>query len=207
MSADFPTSSPEWVVQEAFRAFGERDGRRLARVASAPSLEHYREKELERCSLPRYSLTAEDLQRYDPEMPSAVAEWQAARLQRERKDRDAEVPRRFAGVPSVAELSGMEAADMLHAAVLAAPEGALAIGCDVIGHVLESPTRAYVVFHLCAEEVNRFGEPCIATVERSGTEWRLQLDPFGQWGMPGIRNMVIMEETVVDDDDEGSVAG
>jgi hypothetical protein len=42
------------------------------------------------------------------------------------------------------------------------------------------------------------GVDSIATLERSGQQWLLVLDPYGEWGVPGFRNMAFFDGLEVD---------
>lgn len=80
-----------------------------------------------------------------------------------------------------------------------------ALGCFSI--VAESSEHAYVLFHFGIEDAPRFEEPRIATVERTEREWRLVLDPYGEWGVPGFRNMAFFSQLEVEVDDEDDREG
>jgi hypothetical protein len=97
---------------------------------------------------------------------------------------------------SKGELTDRQAASVLGSAIARIPEfGTDQVRCLIVGHVVESPDIAQVVFRV-AYELPGQGiapmppEPQIATTQLVDGEWKLVLDEWADVGMPGFRNVI-----------------
>ena len=113
----------------------------------------------------------------------------AARVGSELDARDPKTP-----TSSTGELTDVQAASILGRLVTRLPEIFTdSVRCLIIGHVLESPGVALVVFR-AAHEFPGKGivpfppEPQIATTQLVSGEWKLVLDEWSDVGLPGFRN-------------------
>jgi hypothetical protein len=94
------------------------------------------------------------------------------------------------------ELTDSQAASVLGTAKARIPEfGTDRVRCLIVGHVLEPPDLAQVVFRVAYEIPGRGiapmpPEPQIATTQFVAGEWKLVLDEWADVGMPGFRNVI-----------------
>lgn len=85
---------------------------------------------------------------------------------------------------------------ILESALHAIPREATGtIICAALGHVLEGPAVAHVVFRLLHTDEHGATTPIspapeIATAERIGGEWRIILDEWAIAGVPGFRDAI-----------------
>jgi hypothetical protein len=114
----------------------------------------------------------------------------AARVGPELDARDSRTPDQSTG-----ELTDSRAASILARVVTRLPEIFTdSLRCLIVGHVLESPEVALVVFR-AAHEFPGQGivpfppEPQIATTQLVSGEWKLVLDEWSDLGLPGFRNI------------------
>jgi len=192
---DSVQTTPESVLEAAFRAFREGDGRALAALATPESLREYRDAVLREASHQWKTWTVEDLLAHDPDMPVEVAEWRVSEMNRSREQHEEQQLARLPGTTSIADLETLSAAELVQRALHGMP-GARALGfCRVLGQVMETDSRAYVLFQIGTEEETESGEyPTVAVVERSDGVWKLSLDASSPYIMPGFRNMYFVTD-------------
>ena len=93
------------------------------------------------------------------------------------------------------ELTDSEAASILGRVVARLPEIFTdSVRCLIVGHVLESPDVALVVFRAAhqfpGQDIVPFPpEAQIATAQLVGGEWKLVLDEWSDVGLPGFRSI------------------
>src|SRR5690606_39998139 len=97
---DSVQTTPESVLEAAFRAFREGDGRALAALATPESLREYRDAVLREASHQWKTWTVEDLLAHDPDMPVEVAEWRVSEMNRSREQHEEQQLARFPGTTS-----------------------------------------------------------------------------------------------------------
>lgn len=189
--------SPDEVLREAFAAFAERDGQRVAALATVASLQALRDRVRSELN-PRWAQTTpEALQKYNPDMPLEVARWRAAEMKRGRDRYASHIMKQFAGAKSISDIERMTAAELLSSAILAAPAQVIALGssCRIIDFVRDRGDLAYVLFWLQIEKgVPLRDEPAVAVTELVEGEWRLRLDPASRWGLPGLAQLSYGED-------------
>lgn len=92
------------------------------------------------------------------------------------------------------DISDGDISAILQQAITRVPQSITAVmRCRPLGHVLESPTLAHVVFRITymlpdGNVADMPPEPQVATLEREGETWRLSLDEWSHAGIPGLRN-------------------
>jgi hypothetical protein len=97
---------------------------------------------------------------------------------------------------SIGELTDSQAAAMFGRALAGVPKFFTdCVRCSIVGHVLESPDVAHVVFHPGYQVpgkdiVPMKPEPQIATTQLVDGEWKLVLDVEAELGMPGFRDVI-----------------
>jgi hypothetical protein len=103
-----PVASPEEVARQFFKAEDEDRWLDAARLLDLKRFEAFRQRSLKGLRMPRTSWrrTAEELMRSDPEMPRAVAEYQAKQINKGFEDLDI-VGSQFARVTSVDSLAAL----------------------------------------------------------------------------------------------------
>lgn len=93
-------------------------------------------------------------------------------------------------------LTDKSAATILEQATAGIPKFATdSAECTIIGHVLETPDTAQVLFRLNfrmddGRLISLPPEPQVATMRMEDGEWRLVLDEWAHAGMPGFRNTI-----------------
>ena len=96
---------------------------------------------------------------------------------------------------STGELTDSQAASILGRVITRLPEVFTAsVRCLIVGHVLESPDVALVVFRVAHEFPGKGSvpfppEPQLATTQLISGEWKLILDEWSDVGLPGFRNL------------------
>jgi hypothetical protein len=96
---------------------------------------------------------------------------------------------------STGELTDSQAASLLGRLVTRLPEIFTdSVRCIIVGHVLESPDVALVVFRVAHEFPGKAMVPFppeaqIATTQLVSGEWTLVLDEWSDVGLPGFRNL------------------
>jgi hypothetical protein len=114
----------------------------------------------------------------------------AARLGRELDASDSRIPAR-----PTDELTDSQSASILGRILTRLPEILTdSVRCLIVGHVLDSPDVAYVVFRPGYEfrghDVVPFPpEPQVATTQRVSGEWKLVLDERSDLGLPGFQGV------------------
>ena len=125
----------------------------------------------------------------------------AARVGPELDARDSRTP-----ASSIGELTDSQAASILGHIVKRLPEVFTdSVRCLIVGHVLESPDVALVVFRVAHEFPGKSivpmpPEPQVATTQLVSGEWKLTLDEWSDVGLPGFRGVGFWI-------DEGSTTG
>lgn len=96
----------------------------------------------------------------------------------------------------IEDAPGVSTTDFLRTAIDAVPQFVLEWAtCTIIGHVVEPPDRAYVVFRLGIQSPSPpFIEPQIATLLWIDGRWRIMLDAMCPWILPGLRTVVFAAE-------------
>jgi hypothetical protein len=208
----WPDESPEGTLVRAFAAFTARDGRALAAIGSAASLEQYREAVRGEVHPRWHEWTAEALRAHHPDMPPEAAEWQVRQMAARRDTHAADLLRQFAGATSLDELCAFDAPELLARALRAAPRGATEVpGLTVLGHVREGDA-AHVLFRRGwrgpeGEILPDPGPPQVATLTAEGAAWRLELDAYARVGMPGYGGTIYMGEDALPPDEADGGAG
>jgi hypothetical protein len=209
----WPDDSPEGTLTRAFVAFAARDGQTLAALSSRASLDAYRAHVDQETNPQWHVWTAEALRQHQPEMPLEAAEWQVSQMAQHRDTHSAVLLRKFAGVRSVEELRKLDASELLTRALLAAPRGFAHIArLDVLGHVIEEAERAHVLYRLGwagpdGDVPLDAGSPDLAMMTAEAGHWRLELDAYTHFGMPGFGNIAFIGEDAERLEDEGTRSG
>jgi hypothetical protein len=69
------------------------------------------------------------------------------------------------------------------------------IRCEIVGHVLEGPETAHVLFRLGWGRPAVLTEPIhVATLKHRREGWRLTLNLLSDWLLPGFQNLLLSDQ-------------
>lgn len=105
--------APEDVVRRAIDALEAGDWPAVAHLVHPEELARYAEQWRQSARPVPHTITAQEMQRHEPEMPDAVAAYLADRHNRVALDLDAHMVREFAGVRSPEEVEALAADELL----------------------------------------------------------------------------------------------
>lgn len=110
-----PLPSPETVAAEAFRAIEEKRWEHLVSLIDPADAQRFRDDRVRWWVEPRpvLTITAEQMRRRDPDMPLAVAEYQAEQFRRKQEEPASCISDEFAGIESPGQLASLPAIDVL----------------------------------------------------------------------------------------------
>ena len=105
---------PEGAFLAFFRAFAQGRWEEAVALLDVTALDQYRRELVTNAKLqpPRHQLTVDDLLQQDPDMPRAVAEYQLARINKDRASAGNYLSFEFAGVQDAAQLDTMPVAQV-----------------------------------------------------------------------------------------------
>lgn len=106
---------PSQVAAEAFRAIEQGRWEDLASLVDPADVQRFRDEQVRLWTEPRLlpTITVEQLRRHEPEMPQAVAEYQAEQFQKRQQEFTTRISAEFAGVDSPAQLESLSAIELL----------------------------------------------------------------------------------------------
>jgi len=182
--------SPEATLAAAFEAVRRLDGAALIDLATPESVAHYRRAQRSWLMPPERHPRAADLQRAQPGLPAAAAEYQAAEFERASAQRQRGGLAQF-GVASVEEFDLLDVSTVVTKGMARFPtEVREHVTCHPLGHVLEAQERAHVLFRVGLGSGAMPGSPQVATLELIHGTWRLALNSYARdMPLPGFANM------------------
>ncbi len=201
------------VATGAIEALNRGEWERAARATDPDDVERWYRSHAERKDVPPRTLTAEQVKRHSPDLPDAVAEYQAAEFNRHQAENRGSLHGEFAGIETRAQLAALSATEALARYLQAqdpswqfqrrldaldprlapyARQGTLSRVREVVGVVHEGASVAHVVYRARLDvgeaEGGRESTMHVATLREGPDGWRLRLrgELFEHGGMVTI---------------------